>query len=532
MADGFISDALYIPAKYVKGKKDLLKQHFEHKFYNEAGCTKCPFLEERHTAECEECPNYTANIKIHGKKTIGGSKFVKLPPCNLEKTKNILDLPDLKIKDKRSNEKFEYPIKFTGKLYKGEVAKGSITVNQKEIVKKFLKVRNGMLLCPPRAGKTQMAVYISCQLGVKTLVLADQHEFLKQFYETYAGGSENRPGATSIVNEQDKSNYIRFVQSPKDLENIGHVSIVLCNYQKFIRSKTAMKRLTQKLGNRSLVIVDEVDSGAAVAYAKVISKIKPKYRLGLSATIDRKDGRSWFLYYYMGKIVAKVNSKGLKPEIKIIDTKIDFKYPYKTWVYAMKALAKSEKRMNLVLSYLKKDMKDGHKSFIIPVDFLAHAIDLQREINQKFGADTARIFSRASNREVILRDFDNGEFKVLIAIRKMIKRGVDLSAPTALYTIVPMSANARFGAPMFYQMANRVATAQLGKRQPIIRIFVDSTMGQSIGCFKSLYWFEINKYSRGDEMRYIIDDENKKIAERLSRLGKVNQNNAPKQLTL
>jgi superfamily II DNA or RNA helicase len=513
---GFIKDALYLPASLVEDKIDLLDSNYRFKFYNESACAKCPYIEERHTAECEECPNFVSDMKLYGFKRINGKRMIKLPPCNMQKTKRVLNLPDVTLKDLRSNEEFEYPVKFTGKLYKGQKVKGSYTVNQKEIVKKFLKVKTGMISSPPRSGKTQMAAYITCKLGVKTLILADQHEFLKQFYETFAGGSDSRPGSTSIKDEPDKSNFIRFVKSPKDLEDIKHVSIVLCNYQKFIRSKEAMNRLVENLGNRSFVIVDEVDSGAAVAYARVLSKIKPKYRLGVSATIKRKDGRSVFLENFMGPIVARAESKGLKPEIRIVDTKIQFKYPYKTWVYAMKALAQNEQRTKLVLKNMKADMKAGHKSFIIPVDFLAHAINLQNRINDEFGSGTARIFSANCDRKKILEDFDNGKFKVLVAIRKMIKRGVDLSSPTAIYMVVPMSATANTGAPMFYQLACRVATAKEGKRQPIIRIFVDSTMAQSIGCFKSLYWNEIYKYSKGNDTRYLLDDDNKNLAKFLS----------------
>jgi hypothetical protein len=96
--------------------------------------------------------------------------------------------------------------------------------------------------------------------------------------------------------------------------------------------------------------------------------------------------------------------------------------------------------------------------------------------------------------------------------------------PSALYSVEPASAakNADIGAPMFEQLAFRVATPFIGKLPPIVRVFVDP--GISHACFKSLFRYEIKpklKPRRNKETgtiqppKYKMDEVNLQIAQHL-----------------
>ena len=73
----------------------------------------------------------------------------------------------------------------------------------------------------------------------------------------------------------------------------------------------------------------------------------------------------------------------------------------------------------------------------------------------------------------------------------MIKQGITLKSPSMIYVQSPMSAAPQpIGAPFFYQMGNRVATPYKGKREPVIKIFLDNCP-ESYFCFNSLFSKEI-----------------------------------------
>jgi hypothetical protein len=74
-----------------------------------------------------------------------------------------------------------------------------------------------------------------------------------------------------------------------------------------------------------------------------------------------------------------------------------------------------------------------------------------------------------------------GQRRVVVAITKMVKRGLDVPEWTDVYIgVVPTS-----NAPNFYQLASRVATPKKGKTRSRVKIIVDD-MKASIYCLRSL----------------------------------------------
>ena len=171
-----LKDALYVPEKYLEGKEDLVDEEFHKRLYNDRACEQCELLEQRHTIECENCQNFIADLMLWKRCQIKGEHYIKLPSANREDTKKILGLPNIPLIDKRRSTPFTHKIKFTGKLYTGQIERGQKTVDQVTVAREFFKAGgNGIICCPPRSGKTTISAFIACKIGVKTLVLADQN---------------------------------------------------------------------------------------------------------------------------------------------------------------------------------------------------------------------------------------------------------------------------------------------------------------------------------------------------------------------
>jgi len=513
-----LNSKIHLPAKDIDQTK--LHKHFLIRLYREAGCQKCPLLPLRHTVECSTCGNFTNEIQLWRDKVVNGKSYIAMPPCNLERVQDVLDIKLKDIDDRRPVIPLKYKLKFMGKLHEGQIEDGRQTVDQKGIVETWLKTKEGIIQAAPRSGKTVMATAITCELSVKTLIVCDKIDLLKQFNKTFIGDPDKkRPPMSNIPDLQTKKRPI--IGIVEKVEDVDKYDICLINYQKFIRKESALKRIQQYLkGKFTLLIVDEAHQMAAGAFSKFISRLDCKYRLMLSATPFRKDGRSVLLPALGGPVVARAQAQALIPKISLVETGVKSKYSHKLWVFAMKYLANHEERTELIINQIMRDHKKGHKCIVIPVDFKAHAFQLQRKINQRaieegLQENFAEVFHRGCKREDILSRADRGKIPVLIGIRSMIKQGIDLSAPSCIYIVVPMSAVMGVGAPMFYQLATRVATWEKGKIQPEIKIFIDG-ISFSTGCFRGLFIKEIKpnltSKHKGETPRYMIDEHEHKRA--------------------
>jgi superfamily II DNA or RNA helicase len=128
------------------------------------------------------------------------------------------------------------------------------------------------------------------------LIVAHKKQLLRQFYRTYRDFTNmsdlKRRGRTVV----------KMVSTPEDLDT--KADVVLVNYQKFI-SKYGPARLKEAItGKFGLLIVDEAHMGSASAFAKFINEIDARYRLGLTATPDRKDNRQFIGYALLGPVIG------------------------------------------------------------------------------------------------------------------------------------------------------------------------------------------------------------------------------------
>jgi hypothetical protein len=499
-----ISSRIFIPNKGFD--QELLDQYYSVPLYTQTKCNRCEIFKEgaRHSPTCDACPAFKGIMQLWRKKKYNGVNYIAVPPARPKQVEKIFNVDMSTAQDLRPIIPFDSDLKFTGKLYTGKVIDDRRTVNQEQIVKDWLRRQGGIIEVPPRGGKTAIAAKIICEMGVKAVVVCSLRSLLKQFRRTFRG-NRKYPAFTNAkqIERQTGRPVVGLVEKMSDFEGLD---VALVNYQKFIRNEQSIARIREYINNHySLIFVDECHDAGALRYAQFISRLNCRYRGGLSATVDRKDGLSTIVKQYLGGVAARSDVTALIPNIELVETGVTSHYDYKSWVYAMKFLAGSKPRLKLIVREVFKDLRAGHTGIIIPVDFVAHAkalveaINNQAEINrnkrqEKWPKETAALYSAVLKtkelQDRVLRRMDNGQHKVLVAIRKMIRVGIDLSLPTMAYIVVPMSADAEVGAPMFYQLSHRVSTWAPNKKQPVVKIFIDG-IPQSSGCFKSLFWKEV-----------------------------------------
>ena len=186
-------------------------------------------------------------------------------------------------------------LKFNGELrdYQEKVVK---------IYKDNMSKGGGLLEIPCGRGKTVMALKILSELKVKTLVVVHKGFLLNQWVER--------------INQFLPDAKVGTIQGQTiDIEGKDIVIGML--------QSLSMKDYPQNMfEDFGLTIVDEVHHIAAEVFVRSLFKIVTKYVLGLSATMQRKDGLSKVFKMFLGDIIYKEKPKGNdKVLVKVIEYK-------------------------------------------------------------------------------------------------------------------------------------------------------------------------------------------------------------------
>ena len=472
----YAREAFYIPIKDI-GKKlaNKIIEKYTYRFYEEKACAQCDWLKDRHSDNCDTCPAYKGGMQLAKKVEVNEKKFIVTPAGDKAGILKLLEKKgfDVTVKSKREEIPFKRPIKFTGTL----------KPDQAEAVKAIHKKKNGVIKAPPRSGKTVLSSAAVCEIGMKTIILAAQYSWLAGFRETFLG-SKTQEALTNA-----KSKYVGYA---KKLEDFEKYDVCLVTYQTF--NSPGGRKLLKKIRDMfTVLVVDEVHMGAAPNFAHLLSQLNVKYRVGLSGTPNRKDGRFPLVTNLIGPTIHTSVVKRLKPTIVLTRTeykKADGKSRAPSaWTYMVGALEKDKKRLKLIAKCVLQDVKDKHM-VIIP---FAHkkAVDMcVRMINDKAGKQLAHVFDgrvKKTKRDEIVDKARRYKIKVLVGNAKMLSTGLNIPRASMLYEST-LSSNME----NCEQRVSRVLTPHDGKPDPRVRIFLDD-MAVRKRCLANEYWGCIHK---------------------------------------
>lgn len=348
-------------------------------------------------------------------------------------------------------------IRFTGTLFD----------YQEPAVAEWLRRRWGILQAPPRVGKTAMAIHIACKLGLRTLILANQRDLLVQFIQDFdkltdhneASERAGRPLVGIVKKDSDYSRY----------------QVALSTYQRLDRDASRMKAVRSLFG---LIIVDECHRASAEGFGRVLNGFSARYKLGISATPERKDGRHVVGNALFGPVTAKADRESLRPKLLFTDLKRQPPRQYQMWHAGMAWITRDKKRNGAIIKQAVEYIQAG-RYVVIPVYQLKHAKALVDGINKVMGKNVAEQFIGKSNREDILKRARSGKkIKCVVGIKSIIQAGINVPLWDTELVVVPMN-----NTPNQYQEIKRVCTPLEGKPQPIVHHFMTG-WGAERGCLR------------------------------------------------
>lgn len=451
----FVADGLYIPLKYVTdAAMDRVEKRYEkHIYLKEQTCEKCEYFGDRPSDICEGCPNYKGLFKLHKNVDYRGKECLRLPYGDRAGVKKIFG-DDLKIIDKTPDIPMKRPI----------VLKATLKKDQIPAVNKMLKTRSGVLKSPPRSGKTVMAAAVIAKLGLKTIILASQQDWLDNFLETFVGSDTQE----AMTNASPKR-----IGMAKKLEDFERLDVSLATYQTFLSPKG--KKLLKKISKMfSVLVLDEVQFSAALEFSRVLGTFNCRYKFGLSGTPERKDTLEWVTYKLMGKIFYENKVERMRPRIEVVHPPFVGKLP-QSWTYAINKLEKHPERLKFMAKEAVKDIKAGHTVLIpmqrIPViKALVQAINIMMDKNiaAAFYGGTPKNPKVKGNRKELIDKMRRRKLRCFVGQTRLLSTGINIPCASMLYQSTPSS-----NLPKADQRFSRVLTPDPGKLQPVFKYFCD-----------------------------------------------------------
>ena len=183
----------------------------------------------------------------------------------------------------------------TGEKRKNMTFSGEIRENQLIQINAFMETINdplkmgGIISIGCGGGKSVIAIYIACLLKLKTLFISHKDFLNVQFAERikmFSPNSKIGKIKQNIIDIQDKDFVVASLQS--------------------IAMKDYPNEIFQDFG---LVIIDECHHTSAEVFSQALVKTCSPYTLGLSATLNRKDGLRKVFEWFIGKCVIKPTFK-------------------------------------------------------------------------------------------------------------------------------------------------------------------------------------------------------------------------------
>lgn len=473
-----LREKIYIP---IKDEDELervtpkLNKRFKVCVFDDKNCEKCDLiggLDQRPVSDCYECQNMKGEYRMWNSTVKKGTIYVGLPWGKRSLVKRVFPIvEELDFLDKTPDIDFKSKLKFTGELRDHQAP--AVKSLMKKADRGFLR---GTLLCPPRTGKTVMSIALACMMRKRTLILTNQHDLCKQFYDT-CYGSDNQPALTNAGSLKTPA-----VIMAKTIDDFYKGDIVIATYQQFISDigKEKLKKIDSLF---SLLVIDEVHRAAAKTFLQVVANLNTKHKLGLTGTFGRKDGLDELTAYVLGAPIHSVQIDTLVPTCIFHETGLHSSKDYSMWTYYLRWLERSSERKDMIIKQVIKDLKDGH-SIVIPCYHTSLIHELVRRINWEWGSKIAAAVvggsskSDRAERDAILEKAKEGKIRCVVGTRKIVSTGINVPRWSHLYWIDPLS-----NPPNWIQEYSRILTPLPGKK-PVIRFFLDDS-GQTIGCLRS-----------------------------------------------
>jgi len=287
-------------------------------------------------------------------------------------------------------------------------------------------------------GKTFTGLAIAGKLGQKTLVVthtvALRNQWAKEVKKVY--GFE--PGIIGSGRFE--------LDAP----------IVIGNTQTLYRN---LDKIRKEFGT---IILDEMHHVSSPTFSKVLDTNHCRYKIGLSGTIERKDGKHVVFRDYFGNTLFQPPKENyMTPTVHTVHSEIRFMDGAKTpWANRVTKLSNDEEYRHTVSMLAAAYAARGHKVLVVSdrVSFLRACSELTGDRAVCVTGDVSH-----EEREALVEEVLSGNKNVLYGTQSIFSEGISVDSLSCLILGTPVN-----NEPLLTQLVGRVIRLREGKIDPVV----------------------------------------------------------------
>ena len=268
---------------------------------------------------------------------------------------------------------------------------------------------SGILNAKPGWGKTFAAIFGMAKLGQKTLVITHTVALRNQWEREIIKLTGKKPGVIGSGKYNDEPD------------------IVVANTQSLIKYLGKIKHTF------GAIFLDEMHHVSSPTFTKIINSLFARYKIGLTGTLRRKDGKHVVFQDYFGfkKFVPK-DENTMKPIIEVHSP--PFRIPDgDCWADRVNRLTQDHDYIGYVIKMADKYVKKGHKVLIVSdrVQFLKFC--------ESLSPNPSVCITSLDDREKALKKYGRGEADEIWGSINIFSEGISINSLSCLIMAFPIN---------------------------------------------------------------------------------------------
>ncbi len=292
----------------------------------------------------------------------------------------------------------------------------------------------GVIVAPTGAGKTTMSIELASRLGERCLILVKSKDLAAQ----WIGAIKKFTGLDCGI-----------IGGGKWLEG---EQFTVATVQTLIKHEGGL--------DYGLVIVDECHNVPAMQAYTVINCQHAKYRFGLSATPQRRDGLEMMIHAALGPVAAEIKQNEVEGAVlPVIVATLNYAFPGnpKSWTDFIAQLADDPERNRLIVNSAIKSSRSVGTAVLTST--IEHAEKLHALIEQD-GIKALLLHGQLSKKLREERMAAASENRLIVGTLSLLSEGIDWPHVGAVIFASPVSAEVNRETPAATRLLQSIGRAR------------------------------------------------------------------------
>jgi len=224
--------------------------------------------------------------------------------------------------------------------------------------------------------------------------------------------------------------------------------------------QTLYRNIDKIVGEFGTIILDEMHHVSSPTFTRIVDASKARYKIGLTGTMQRKDGRHVVFRDYFSNTVFKPPKENyLTPRVDIVHSGIRFMDGNVDWANRINALAYDWEYQNTMAMLAASYAAKGHKVLLV-----SDRVDFLKSCARLVGDNAICVTGDVPHEErgkLIKQIFSDKD--ILFGTQSIFSEGISVDCLSCLILGTPVN-----NEPLLTQLIGRVIRMNEGKLQPVI----------------------------------------------------------------